>query len=366
MPLTVMHRLKYKLQQVVPGRMLLPSPDGKWRKTDNGQPCKPAHQCKIFSLSITGLLVLVFSGISFASELSLAVASVPASLPVFVAESQGFFAAEGIKPTLKECFPGRRCLAMLLDGQVTLATAADTPIVLASFTHTDFVVLATLATLAEDSRVIGSRASGVLQARDLIGKRIGVIKGTSGDYYLSTFLLYNGIVPEQVTQVDLGSRDAVAAFQRHEVDAISVFQPLVFRITVAAGSNAVLLRSPHIYTSKFNLVAARSLLGKNETDMQKVLRALLRAQQYIAQQPKAAQAILQNRLKLDPIFVASIWPQLDFSMALEQTLIKTLEAEARWLAGQPGVEGKRPENYLDLIHSAPLSQVRPNAITLVK
>lgn len=316
---------------------------------------------------VAGMLAMLLgSGTGLAADVSIAVATIPASLPVFVADSQGFFAAEGINAALKECFPGRKCLAMLLDGQVGLATVADTPIVFASFMRADFVVLATLTTLTEDTRIIGSRQRGVLQAHDLIGKRIGVIKGTSGEYYLSTFLLFNGIVPDQVTQVDLGARDAVTVFQSHEVDALAVFQPSVFRTSIAAGDDAIILRSPHIYSTKLNLVAARSMVGKQDAIMQKMLRALVRAQKYIEQEPLKAQAILQTRLKLDPSFVSSIWPQLDFSIALEQTLIKTLESEARWLSGQQDVKGKRPTNYLDYIYPLPLSQVRPGAVTLVK
>lgn len=49
--------------------------------------------------------------------------------PTLVAGWQGLFAAEGLAVEIVPCVNGRRCLKNLEEGEVDIATVADTPIV---------------------------------------------------------------------------------------------------------------------------------------------------------------------------------------------------------------------------------------------
>lgn len=84
-----------------------------------------------------------------AAPLRVAVALNPMSLPWFVAQREGHFAAEGLDVRVLDCVSGARCLAQVLDGSADVATAADTPIMLRSFERDDFAVIATFAATAE-------------------------------------------------------------------------------------------------------------------------------------------------------------------------------------------------------------------------
>ena len=64
--------------------------------------------------------------------LTIAVSHTPLSLPLYVAEAEGFLAAAAVKAKLIDCTGGHRCLKLLFDGEADLATASDSaPILVA-------------------------------------------------------------------------------------------------------------------------------------------------------------------------------------------------------------------------------------------
>ena len=286
---------------------------------------------------LLAVLLLWSAAVCVAAEtLTIGVATVPHSLPFFVAEHEGYFAQEAPNVRLVDCFPGRKCLDQLLAGTVQFATAADTPIVSSSFVRSDFVVLSTFATSSNDIHVVGAKSAGISTLKQLIGKKIGLIKGSSIDYFFDTVLLFAGIDPARVQKLDVPADQMAQALQQHNIDAFALFDPGLSQALTVLGDSVTVLSTPPIYLSTFNLVTARSLIGKNDADMVKILRVLDRAQQFIKQHPESAQRILQQRLKITRPAGKSINIQIDYMLALDQTFIKTLDVKRAGLVNNKG------------------------------
>jgi ABC-type nitrate/sulfonate/bicarbonate transport system substrate-binding protein len=160
--------------------------------------------------------------------------------------------------------------------------------------------------------------------------------------------------------------DLIPAIEKREVDAIAAFEPGAYMAVRALGADALALRAPRIYTTTFNLVAGRSFAGSRAADLIKILRAIDRAERFIRAEPQKAQAILRQKLQLDQGFIDWVWPDLDYALSLDQSLLKTLESEARWALREGHANGKKPADYLDYIDSEPLTKALPGAVTLVK
>lgn len=299
--------------------------------------------------------------------LTLATSAASLSLPIHVADDNGYFAAEGVAVNLRECLGGFRCLRMMFDGQADLATAADMPIVVSSFERDDYAVLATFATSSRNEKLLTRKSAGITEPVQLEGRRVGTVKGTSAHYFLDIWLLFNGIDPKRVVIVPLNPEQAPGAIERREVDAVAVYEPYAFRALELLGSDARLLPSARIYSASFNLVASRHTIAARLDDLQKVLRALLRAEAFIREQPLKAQALMKARLKLGQDYIDWDWPHLEFRIALDQSLIATMEGEARWALREGHVAAdRRPPNYLRFIEAGPLRSVAPGAVTLLE
>jgi ABC-type nitrate/sulfonate/bicarbonate transport system substrate-binding protein len=114
-------------------------------------------------------------------------------------------------------------------------------------------------------------------------------------------------------------------------------------------------------------VGYRRALADKEDDVVRVLRALAKAQRFITTRPREAKDILKQRLQLDDAFVNWVWKDLDYRLGLDQSLVTTLEAEARWAVREGHVApGLAIPNYLRFVEPAPLRRALPGEATLLQ
>lgn len=294
-----------------------------------------------------------------------AVAKLPLSLPIYVAESKGFFKAENVSLKTRDCDIGRECLDRLLDGEAHLATTADSPMVFASLRGARFSVVATIAKYRHYSRIVTLRSLGIDTTTDLQGRRIGTFIGTTAHYFLELNLLAAGVDLASVKVVAIDPSDAAQALADRSIDAIAVIEPYA--------SNAVLLLAPEAVevpartpvTDTWNVVVTNASDGPRDADLEKLCRALDRATAYIAEHPDESRRILQERLGLDGRTIDRAMKDMRFAIELRQSLIRGLEGQARWAIQEGHVDGKMP-NYLEYVRPEPLATVRPGAVSVVR
>ena len=317
---------------------------------------------------ILHLLLLMFlwvSPVSSAEPLRISVSQTPLSLPFYVADSQGYFAAEGVKVRINEVVGGHRTMQQLLEGSADLATSSEAVVMFNSFQRNDFAVIASFVTSDDDVKVVTRADTGIDQPRQLAGKLIGTVTGAASHYFLETLLLLNGVDPTSVRLRNLQPEAMVEALKKREVDAIAIWEPFPFKACKAV-TGAKLLPKSTVYRLTFNLIVNKKLFGIRDDELVGILRALDRAEQFIKRRPQEAKAILLNRLKLENDFVDWIWPRYNYRLSLDQSLLTTLEGEARWARQERLVDGSKSPNYLNFVNPGPLSRVSPAAVTIIR
>ena len=260
------------------------------------------------------LLCLSFFWVSVAysvEPLRVAVSQTPLSLPFYVADNQGFFAAEGLNLKINEVVGGHRTMQLLLDGAADLATSSEAVVMFNSFKHIDFAVIGTFVTSDDDVKIITRGDAGIEHPKQLAGKRVGTVTGAASHYYLETLLLLNGADPKSMRVRNLQPEDMVKALKNKEVDAIAIWEPFSFK-ALKEVSGARMLAKSGAYKLSFNLIVHKKLLGVRDEELVKLLRALERAQQFINTQPLMAKAILRDRLHLDFHYYYYYHPEDDF------------------------------------------------------
>jgi NitT/TauT family transport system substrate-binding protein len=211
---------------------------------------------------------------------------------------------------------------------------------------------------------LARRDRGVSGPNDLPGKAVGVTSGSSGHFFLSLFLAHNGIEESRVRPVDLEATRLGPALAAGQVDAIATWEPHIHRARKALGDSAVLLPSADIYREDFCFVARKDFIGRRPAALERFLRAVEKGQQSIRADRKAAIDVVGRRLRMDRAELEATWDNFHFTSFLDQSILTSLEDEARW-AMEMGLApaGKAP-NYLDFIHADALKAVRPGAVTL--
>ncbi len=302
---------------------------------------------------------------SAAQPLVLAISKASINLPIFVAEHEGYFTAEGVSVQIDEVASGVRGMELMAEGKADMTTGSEVLVMFNSFKRDDFAIVATFGTSTEDQKVIVHAQSGIGSGAQLANKRIGAILGSASHYYIDTLALLNGVDPKSITLVGYQPGTIVGALARHEVDAISIWQPQGYRATQEIRGAKVLADSG-FYTQRYNLIASRSVIGARGDDLTRLLRALDRANQFIVNEPAKVRAILSAQLQVEAAYAEWLLPRYRFRLALDQSLLTSLESEARWAREEGHVKATQLPNYLTFIQSAPLARVRRNAVGIAQ
>ncbi len=297
--------------------------------------------------------------------LRISVSQTPLVLPFYIAESQGYFTDEGVKVRILDVLGGHRTMQQLLEGSADLATSSEAVVMFNSFQRSDFAIIASFVTSDDDVKVITRADTGITQAQQLGGKLVGTVTGSASHYFLETLLLLKGVDPKSVRLRGLQPEQMAEALKKKEVDAIAIWEPYPFK-ALKTVPGARMLPKSGVYRLTFNLIASKKILGTRDDELVKILRALDRAEQFISREPQKAKIVLLERLKLDNAFIDWIWPRYSYRLLLDQSLITTLEGEARWARQEELVKVEKVPNYLNYIYSGPLNVVRPNAVTLIR
>lgn len=317
------------------------------------------------SLLVVSCLAMLMGHASAGQVLVLAISTASVNLPIFIAEHEGYFAAQGLTVRIEEVPSSVHGMDMLTHGKADLTTGSEALVMFSSFKNSDFAVIATFGSSTEDMKVIAHGKSGISDPSQLANKRVGTILGSSSHYYIDTLALLNGVDPNSITLVGYQPGTIVAALAQHEVDAISIWQPLAYSAAEEI-VGARTLPDAGFYTQRYNLIASRAAIGAREDDLIRLMRALDRAIQLIDNEPAKVRAIMAARLLVDTDNADWFLQRYRFRLALEQSLLTTLESEARWAREEGHVQAAQSPNYLTFIHAEPLTRVRPTAVGIVR
>lgn len=340
-------------------KLVLPRPHFLAQAPQSGVSRRLIHALMLFFLSLST------PGLMAGEPLVLALSRTPLSLPFYIAENEGYFLSEGVDIQINEVIGGHRTMQLLLEGQADLATSSEAVVMFNSFNRNDFAIICSFVSSANDVKIITRGDSGISRPRHLVGKRVGTILGAAAHYYLNTLVLLDGADPQAMQVIGLQPETMAAFLREREVDAIAVWQPAAYRAEREV-EGALALPDGGFYTLRFNLVIPRRHAGARDEDLIRLLRALDRAEHFIATEPVKAQALLRTRLQLDQTYIDWLWSRNRYELTLDQALLTTLESEARWARTEGHVVANRSPNYLAFIHSRPLRSVRPAAVGIAE
>jgi ABC-type nitrate/sulfonate/bicarbonate transport system substrate-binding protein len=298
-----------------------------------------------------------------AQTLSMGVSDGPVSLPIYVAQANGYFEREGLSLSARNCSSGRDCYKQMADGTVQIATAAELIATLNSFTRQDLAFIASISASSSQIKIVARRSAGIANASQVAGKRLGAVQGSSSAYFLARWLAVDNPNARDSRIVAVEPGQIGAALQRGEIDAAAIWEPAASMAATVLGSDGLLMENPRLYTQQFGLIVSRELIKTHEADLLKLLRALLQAERFIAEQPLQAEQILMARLGLAQTQASAQMREHDYRLALDLSLVDTMDSQARWAIREMRVQPK-PDTLLNIIEPALLRKVAPHAVAL--
>ena len=299
-------------------------------------------------------------------KITMACAALPETALAQVAQSQGYYREEGLEVTAHLHPYGKLALDEMLDGKADFATVAETPFMFAAMRGEKIAVIATIHVSNLGHAILARRDRGIHSLGDLKGKKIAATLGTTAHFFLDSMLVTHGIFRKDVKVVDLKAEKIPDALVRGDVDAAVAFSPYMELTRQKLGDRGIMFRDKDIYRYTFNVVASRDVIRKNPAKVRKMLRALVRAEEFVRENPATAQKVVSDFSKIDIAMLRDTWPNARFAVNLDQSLILSLEDESNW-AIRGGLTGNsKVPNYLDFIYLDGLAAVKPGAVRILR
>ena len=285
---------------------------------------------------------------------------------IYVALDKGYFKAEGLDVVLESYPHGNATLKALMDGKVDLATTSETPFMHAVLKGGKICILATMITGEKHLGVVGRRDRGIASAKDLKGKRIGVTLKTNGEYFLDTVLLLNKISRDEIHTVNIKPKRMFEALMNGEVDAIATWNPQNTKAQKALGERGITFDAQGLYSPSFVMAARRDYQADHPEIVQRVLKALVNASEFIQKDPGASQAIVAQHLGVKKDLLQELSSTYRFKITLDQPLLSALEAQCQWAIQNGLTHAKEVPNFLDFICTDALESVKPDGVLVIR
>ena len=287
------------------------------------------------------------------------------ALLIWIADEQGYFNDEGLDIHIRTFQSGLGAANAMVEGQVELSTSSETALVDLSFTQPDLRVLAVIAT-SDTVRLIGRKDRGITTAADLAGKRVGVLFGSAGEYFLNRYLTLQGVPANAPTIINLDPAQVAERLMSGEIDAGMTWEPFAHMAELALQGNAQRLPDQIDQAFQFLMLAKRSWMDENKEQLSRFLNALLKAETFASDNPAKAKELIRRRFKYSRDYVDYIWPLHNLHISLPQGLLFIFERQAEWQIRRGLTDAKTVPVYLDFIDTAPLAGLRPRSVGIVK
>lgn len=299
-----------------------------------------------------------------AMAVRLALSSTPHAALLMLAAEKDYLRDEGLDVSIVPVSHGKMALDLLARGEVDLATAAEVPFVTAVLDGQPVSILASMLSVSDEMAVVARRDRGIASPADLVGKRVGVPRGTSADYFLSALLIRHRLPRDGVTLVDLPPGRLADELARGRIDAASTWQPVRGDAESGLGAQGISFTAPAAYTVSHVVVGRSDYLRGHAEVSRRFVRALLKAERFNRLHADESLAIVARRLKVEPAALQPGWKSLSFRVNLLQSQLVTLEDEADWtITGRAAASAPTP-NFLPHLYLDALLEEQPDRVTV--
>jgi NitT/TauT family transport system substrate-binding protein len=252
----------------------------------------------------------------------------------------------------------------MLKGEADIAETAEFPFVRVVFQKEKILVIACNDRF-ENDYIVGRKDRGITRIPDLKGKRIGLAIKTINEFYLGRFLALNGMNMKDATLVDIKPAEFVKAIARGDVDAIIAWQPHIHRIQ--SEMSGVVVWPAQSSQAVYGLLVCSSEWARQHPDtVRRFLKSLREAEDYLVRHPDEAKTIVRKRLNYDDSYIASVWPQHQFTLSLDQTLIVAMKDEAQWMINNNLTSEKEIPDFLNYVYVDGLKAIKPEAVKIIR
>ncbi len=282
---------------------------------------------------------------------------------IFIADDQGFFAKNGLNATVRTYVSTLDSAAGIENGDVDVSLLPEYSIATEAFKKENISVIGSIDKY-QSVYLICRKDHGIESVSDLRGKKIGATCGTIGEFYLGRFLNLRGINMEEVTLVDMRPPQYVDSLANGSVDAVITVYKYFEQSKERLGNNFLAWPIQSSQKGYILLTCKNDWAASHPETTKKLLKSIIQAEDYTINHPEQAKAIVQEQMNYTDENMATIWPDHQYSLTLDQSLVTAMEDEGRWMIKNNLTSEKRIPDFRNYIYTKGLEVVKPKSVNI--
>ncbi|RPA76348.1 periplasmic binding protein-like II [Ascobolus immersus RN42] len=224
---------------------------------------------------------------------------------------------------------------------VTLATNAETQALRQYAQHKNLRIIFTSAETYY--HIVANRHAGIETLEDLKGKRIGVIPGTSANYFVQKYLGmaglkegdYSTVAGQICMRAPCGPGTFPYLFTQERIDAVAMWEPSTELARLALGVNNTITFTPDesVYREIVNVHSTVEKLADPETRKEIVayVAALIKTHKWFREEPEEVIGKIVTALRIDRTVLENVWAEHKWRGGLAEGLDEVLIEEEEWV-----------------------------------
>jgi NitT/TauT family transport system substrate-binding protein len=265
---------------------------------------------KLLTSFVLGACAVAAAPAAAATKINLMLSGFSGFAGAFIAMDQGFFEKRGLDVDLTLAQNGSIMVAALVANSAQIAGPTPTVLLQAVESGIDLAVIGGAAVLVDTdgSGLVARTGSDIKDAKDLVGKKVGV-PGFGGlvDVLLRKWIMDQGVDVKSVNFVELSFVQMADTLRGKQVDAVAAVDPFFTRIVNADIGYFVAKYSKGIPEGTVTSVytAMRPWVAANDSAVRAFRESLEEAVVFAKANPDKVRESIVGHLKLPPQVVAT-------------------------------------------------------------
>lgn len=321
----------------------------------------------IFSLA-------VLAGPTFAQDpdlkkIRLGTASVVGDATTIYAWHQGWFAEEGLDIELVQNSAGAVNLRQILSGELDIGTVAPTPIVYTAMGRgnldPNFRIFGSIMRSTRMSNLVVLDSRDILDVKALEGNRIALQQGTASEFFWHQMAIAHHLDPDTVEIVNMRTPEIPKNVGKDLFDAAIVWIPYEQELAQKSRTPAKIYNGDQFFTTSWLTVAQPQFIADNPDVIEGFLRALLRAQNQMIEDPLPIAQVQSLYVDVNPEELLRFYTYATYHLGLTESLLINLTRQGDWALKKGYVSQSIPDFsiYLD---PRPLKKITPESVMLLQ
>ena len=286
-----------------------------------------------------------------------------ASALIYIAEDRGLFSENGLNVTTREYSSGPAVIEGLSKGEVDLGLSSEYAVASGILAGDDLDAIGVVDKY-QTTHLVARKDRGIENAGSLAGKKLGITRGGSGEFYLGRFLTLREVNPQSLTLVDMPPSQYVEALSNGSVDAL-VTGVYINEIRERWGDAAVIWPIQSSQDSFWVVSCMKDRATSHGGQIQRFLKSIDEAGEFLLDHPEEARAAVKERLGLDSASMDLVLQQNEYSLTLGQDLVIAMEDESRWMMANNLTDATAVQDFRKHIYTDGLDAVRPGSVNII-